>query len=77
MTNDEWTWALQLEGLGLLTEGIGPIDEWAPVPPEEYQQRHTTFWRVVTDILVSEPADYDDLPDWMTETGTAQLNHNN
>jgi hypothetical protein len=69
--------ALQLEGLGLLTEALGPQAEWAPVPPNAYQRRHDTFWRIVAALLESEPGDYDDLPDYMTETGTDQLQANN
>lgn len=69
--------ALRLEGSGLLTEAIGPVAEWAPVPPDAFQRRHDTFWRIVTGLLTDTDEDYDDLPDYMTEVGTEQLEANN
>lgn len=69
--------ALQLEGLGLLTEALGPQAEWSPVPPAQYQRRHDMFWKVVTGVLQSEPGEYDDLPDYLTETASEQLQANN
>jgi hypothetical protein len=69
--------ALQLEGLGLLTEALGPQVEWSPVPPTAFQRRHDMFWRVVAAVLESEPGTYDDLPEYLTESATEQLQANN
>lgn len=77
MTPDDMDRALRLEGSGLLTEGIGPQAEWSPVPPDVYQRRHDTFWRIVTGLLTDADEDYDDLPDYLTEVGTEQLESNN
>lgn len=77
MTPGDMERALRLEGSGLLTEGIGPQPEWAAVPPDMFQRRHDTFWRIVTGLLTDAEEDYDDLPDFMTEAGTQQLEANN
>lgn len=74
---DDLGLALRLEGLGLFTEGLGPQAEWAPVPPRVFQRRHDTFWQVVARMLESEPGEYDDLPDYLTETASEQLEANN
>lgn len=77
MTPDDMERALRLEGSGLLTEGLGPFAEWAPASPDTYQRRHDDFWRIVTGILIDAVEDYDDLPDYLTEAGTEQLESNN
>lgn len=77
MTDDGWALALELERRGLLTGGIGPHVEWFPMSPDEFQRLHDQFWRFITDLLTNEPADYEQLPSWMTEEGTDQLNANN
>jgi hypothetical protein len=66
--------ALMLDRLGLSTEGLGPVEEWAPIPRAEHQQRHDTFWRAVCDILPDCDTDEEE---WMTETASAQLEGNN
>lgn len=68
---------LQLWALGLMTLGLGPHLEWAPAPPSTHQRRHDTFWKIVSGVLSDEPGDYDDLPEWMTETASQALEINN
>lgn len=68
---------LELWARGLMTTGLGPDLEWSPAPVIEHSNRHDTFWKLVAGILLNEAADYDDLPDWMTEAGTTALLHNN
>lgn len=65
-----------LWGVGLRSEGIGPHEEWDPVPPGDHQVRHNTFWKNIAGMISSEPGDYDDLPEWMTETASQQLEAN-
>jgi hypothetical protein len=67
---------IALRAVGLRSEGIGPDDEWAPVPDFTFQQRHAGFWGQVSDLIENEPGDYDDLPRWMTEDAAEQLEHN-
>jgi hypothetical protein len=64
---------LQLWARGLMTTGLGPDLEWSPVPVVEHADRHDTFWKLVAAMLLTEPVEYDDLPDWMTETATSAL----
>jgi hypothetical protein len=66
--------ALILDRLGLSTEGLGPIEEWSPIPRDQHQRRHDTFWQAVCSIL---PDDDNDDEEWMTETASAQLEANN
>jgi hypothetical protein len=66
--------ALMLDRLGLSTEGLGPVEEWSPVPRGQYQKRHDGFWRTVSSIL---PDSDDDEEPWMTEEASAQLKANN
>lgn len=61
---------------GLMTEGLGPDLEWSPVPVIEFRDRHDTFWKLVAALLLTEPGEYDDLPDYLTETATALLEAN-
>ena len=68
---------LELWALGLMTLGLGPRLEWAPVPPADHQRRHDTFWKLISRVLENEPGDYDDLPEWMTETASEALEANN
>lgn len=68
---------LMLERLGLRSEALGPPEEWAAVDPATFQKRHAQFWSLVAGIIRDEPEEnYDDLPDWMTEVGTEQLEAN-
>lgn len=73
MTSDEDRAALMLDRLGLSTEAIGPLEEWAPAPRGVHQVRHDTFWRVVTDVL---PDDENDEAYWMTQQAAHQLRDN-
>lgn len=68
---------LQLWALGLMTLGLGPDLEWSPVHPRTFQRRHDTFWKLVAGVLENEPGDYDDLPEWMTESASEALEANN
>lgn len=68
---------MTLNMVGLRSEGIGPTGEWAPCPAAVYQKRHDMFWSIVAAILEGEPGDYDDLPIYLTECATDQLNDNN
>lgn len=67
---------LELWVRGLMTTGLGPHLEWSPAPVAEHAARHDRFWKLVAAILLTEPGDYDDLPDWMTEAGTTALLNN-
>jgi hypothetical protein len=60
---------------GLMSEGIGPQEEWSPVTPDVHQRRHAAFWKTVHDIV---PDNEDDEPFWMTQGATRKLldNHN-
>lgn len=64
---------LELWARGLMTSGVGPRLEWSPAPVVEHARRHDTFWKLVAALLLTEPGEYDDLPDYLTETATAQL----
>jgi hypothetical protein len=55
---------------GLLTEGLGPQAEWSPVPPDQAQTRHETFWSTVSGMM---PDDEHDEPYWMTQDATQAL----
>lgn len=68
--------AVLLHRLGLHTEALGPPEEWQPIPAGPHQRRHSDFWFMVAALIKSEPGDYDDLPEWMTETGSEQLEAN-
>lgn len=68
---------LQLWARGLMTTGLGPDLEWFPVPVIEHADRHDIFWKLVAALLLTEPGTYDELPDYLTETGTEQLLANN
>jgi hypothetical protein len=68
---------LELWARGLMTSGLGPDLEWSPVPVAEHAARHDTFWKLVADLLKTEPGEYDDLPKWMTEAATEALLQNN
>lgn len=65
--------ALILDRLGLSSETLGPVQEWAPVPRAVYQRRHDTFWRVVADML---PDNEDDEQFWMSQDATIRLRNN-
>lgn len=65
-----------LEQLGLRSELLGPRMEWAPLPVNQYQRRHARFWGLVDHLIHSEPGEYDDLPNWMTEVATIELTDN-
>jgi hypothetical protein len=65
-----------LDAVGLRSEYLGPLQEWKPAPPDTFQKRHDAFWSLVTALLESEPADYDDLPEWMTEDAALILMEN-
>jgi hypothetical protein len=77
VTDDAERLIAVLYAVGLRSEGIGPTDEWSPSPPAVYQKRHDMFWSIVAAILEAEPGDYDDLPIYLTECATDQLNDNN
>lgn len=57
-----------------------------PIGPPRERLRYTTagamkgelghFWGMVETIVASFPGGYDDLPEWCTEDGTAQLEMN-
>lgn len=68
---------MELWARGLMTDGLGPDLEWCPVPIAEHRARHDTFWKLVSALLHDEPGEYDDLPDYMTETATEALELNN
>lgn len=61
---------------GLMTEALGPQQEWSPVDAATFQRRHTEFWSSVTRIIEAEPGDYEELPSWMTEDATELLKNN-
>lgn len=63
--------------IGLRSECLGSEVEWDPQPPAEFQQRHHRFWSLVSGMVEDEPGEYSDLPYWMTEDGTEQLESNN
>lgn len=65
--------ALLLRRLGLSTEALGPVEEWAPAPAHTHQKRHDTFWRVVCDVM---PDDENDEAHWMTEAASQELEQN-
>jgi len=67
---------LELWARGLMTTGLGPDQEWSPAPIDQHRARHDMFWKLVAALLCTEPGEYDDLPDWMTEVGTAALLNN-
>lgn len=69
--------ALVLYRSGVWTEAIGPEQEWSPVGIVLFQARHNQFWSLVEGMIRAEPGDYDDLPEWMTESATAQLENQN
>lgn len=62
-----------LHRLGLATEGLGPVEEWSPIPRDHHQRRHDTFWKAVAAIL---PEDDNDEEVWMTEEASAELEVN-
>lgn len=62
-----------LFSLGLMTEGLGPIQEWSPLPPTHHQRRHNQFWCAVGTML---PDDQDDEEQWMTQEATEALRDN-
>jgi hypothetical protein len=74
--DNTWEASRILDATGLRSELLGPLREWKPVPPDLFQQRHAAFWSLVTALLESEPADYDDLPEWMTEDAALILMEN-
>lgn len=67
---------ISLREVGLRSEGIGPTEEWSPCPNDVFQRRHDVFWRIVGALLESEEGTYEDLPDYLTETATQQLENN-
>ena len=67
---------ISLREVGLRSEGLGPDAEWAPVPEDKFQLRHTRYWGQVSDLIENEPGDYDDLPRWMTEDAALDLELN-
>lgn len=71
MTDDERLAVLW--AVGLRSEGLGPIQEWAPVHSAIYQKRHDKFWRTVSALL---PDDEDEEAYWMTEDAALELKHN-
>ena len=73
---DDQDRAIILDGFGLSTNGIGPHAEWSPAPRAVFQLRHNAFWGLVSGIITSEPEDYDDLPDYLTEIASEQLEAN-
>lgn len=58
---------------GLRSEGLGPETEWDPVSEEKFQRRHAQFWGIIATMIQGEDGDYDDLPEWMTESAAEQL----
>lgn len=76
MTNETRLMALWNQE-GLRSEGLGPPLEWDAVTPEVFQKRHNGFWVLVAGLIKSEPGEYDDLPQWMTEDAAEQLQSNN
>lgn len=73
---DELERSLILHRVGLRSECLGYPPEWDPQSPAEFQRRHHSFWSVVARIIRDEPGTYDDLPEWMTETGSEALEAN-
>jgi hypothetical protein len=67
---------LELWTRGLMTSGLGPDDEWCPTPVNDHAVLHDTFWKLVAALLMTEPGEYDDLPDYLTETATQLLEAN-
>lgn len=59
---------------GLRSEGIGPESEWDPVPGDEFQRRHTSFWENVASGIM--PDNEDDEPFWMTVDASDRLREN-
>lgn len=66
--------ALRMQGLR--SEGLGPEAEWSPVAEGEFQRRHAQFWAIIAEMICKEDGDYDDLPEWMTETAAQELELN-
>lgn len=62
-----------LRKVGLRSDGIGPHEEWSPVPEGAFQRRHDGFWRAVAGMIEDEPGEYEDLPEWMTEEAAEEL----
>lgn len=61
-------------GEGLRSEGIGPDQEWDPVPADEFQRRHNSFWENVASGIM--PDNEDDEPFWMSVDATNRLREN-
>lgn len=74
---DELDRSLALYKAGLRSECLGHPLDWDPQPPAEFQRRHNEFWSMVSGMIQAEPGDYEDLPDWMTEVASDQLENDN
>lgn len=67
---------IALSDRGLRSEGLGPDPEWAPCSPVVFQRIHARYWGIVAVMIDGETGGYEDLPDWMTEIATEQLELN-
>jgi len=70
--DDEWLMTLWVVAR-LMSEGLGPVTEWEPVPDYTFRNRHNAFWSLVTDIV---PDEEDDEPFWMTQDASIKLANN-
>lgn len=64
---------------GIESSFLGPPGEWILACPTLWMLSRMAFWDIVSDLMVHEggrDADYDDLPDWMTEIATELLKSN-
>lgn len=75
MTREERA-AVDIDINGLRSELLGVVEEWDPVPPDQFQRRHDQYWSLVDRMIQAEPGNYGDLPDWMTEVGSDRLAEN-
>lgn len=53
---------------------LGPLMEW--IVSTDWPADDELFWAFILSVIEDEPGEYDDLPQWMTETasGLLQLN---
>jgi hypothetical protein len=58
----------------LMSEGLGPVREWDPVPDYAFRHRHNEFWTLVSGSII--PDDEDDEPFWMTNDASLKLANN-